>query len=392
MRHLPPIIYVLLLATFLAKTSLFLATPFLSIYLMESYHYSATQIGVILSAAGVGGIVMSTFAGSLIDRFNKQQIIYIGLMITIASYAMFPIIHSYLGFIAFSFVSTIGASLVDPTYRVLLAEYTPQDKKKLVFNVRYYLINIAAAIGPLLAAQLLFLGMNRLFYSVSITFAVNLLLFIVLFRTFKLQITENPGDEKIPFFNALYIFKKNPAFLFLLLGNLFIIFGYNQMSSTLSQYLGHQFDYSVAVKNYAYLLLVNAITVLTCQYFVFRVSKLMTTSTAMMIGAVLLPTGLILFGVTTNLIGLAIAMFIFTIGEMFVFTMWDIRIDEISEPHLKGSYYSLTGLTGLSRIIAPLIGGIFLDTVQNGVVLFAMLGGITYCAVYFFKRSRDASQ
>ncbi|ULG74486.1 MFS transporter [Macrococcus brunensis] len=91
MKKLPSIIYILLLATFLAKVSLFLATPFLSIYLMENYHYSGTQIGIILSVAGIGSILMSLSAGSLIDRFNKERVIYTGLVITILSYAAFSL-------------------------------------------------------------------------------------------------------------------------------------------------------------------------------------------------------------------------------------------------------------------------------------------------------------
>ncbi|ULG74487.1 MFS transporter [Macrococcus brunensis] len=301
---------------------------------------------------------------------------------------LFHWIHSFAGFILFSFISTVGASLVDPTYRVLITQYTPQEMKKLVFNIRYYLINIAAAIGPLLAAQLLFLGMARLFYAVSITFTINLLLFVILFRRFQLSPVAS-SEEKIPFFNVLYIFKKNRTFLFLVLGDIFIVFGYTQMSTTLSQYFGHIFDYQAAVKNYAFLLLVNAVTVLTCQYFIFRIGNIIKTSIAMMIGAFLLPTGLLFFGLSSNIVILAVAMFIFTIGEMLLFTMWDIRIDEISEPHLKGSYYSLTGLVGISRIIAPLIGDLLLDTVENGLLLFSILAAISYCAIYFFRASGD---
>ncbi|WP_338145596.1 MFS transporter [Macrococcus armenti] len=384
MRSLQPIIYILLFATFLAKFSLFLALPFLSIYLMQEFKYSGIEIGMILSVAGVVSIVMSMFAGSIIDRFNKRQIIYIGLIITIISYLSFPFINSFFGFVMFSIVSTIGASFVDPTYRVLITMFTPQHKKKLVFNVRYYLINIAAALGPLTAGQIIFIGMENLFYIVSFCFMINLLMFVYVFNKFEFDISTPVSAEKVPFFNALYIFKKNRAFLYLVLGNIFIVFGYNQMSSTLTQYMGHLYPYEMAAKYYSYLLLVNAVTVLGGQYFIYQIGRKIPTSSAMVIGSVLLPLGLWVFGFSESFVVIGIGMFIFTIGEMLLFTMWDIRIDEISEPHLKGSYYSLTGLTGISRIIAPLAGGFLLDTTANGFMIFSILAGVSVIGVYCF--------
>ncbi|WP_414046876.1 hypothetical protein ACMGE5_10390 [Macrococcus equi] len=185
----------------------------------------------------------------------------------------------------------------------------------------------------------------------------------------------------------MYIFKQDKAFLYLVIGNIFIVFGYTQMMSSLSIYLSKIYPYQTAIHHYAILTLVNSIAVITLQYFVYKIGQHIKTSTSIIIGAILLPLGLILVGISPGLLNLCIAMFILTVGEIFVFTMWDLRIDELSPKALKGSYYALTGLTGISRIIAPLVGGLLIDTISNGFLIWGLLGGITYISVFFFLKS-----
>ncbi|MGV2927854.1 MFS transporter [Macrococcus capreoli] len=387
MKRFSPIILTLLAATFITRFSMFMVMPFLSIYLINTYHYSAFQIGIILSVAGVVAIILSMTSGSIIDRFNKRYVIYFGLVIGILSYLAFPMIHTFPGIILFSITSTISNTLVEPTYRVLIAEFTADADKKLIFNIRYYLINVAAAIGPYLSSQIQWVGINNLFYIVVAALIINLLLFIYIFNKNNLNLKKNQTMNNIPFFNMMYIFKQDKAFLYLVIGDIFIVFGYSQMMSSLSIYLSKIYPYATAIHHYAILTLVNSIAVISLQYFVYKIGKHIKTSTSIIIGAILLPLGLILVGISPGLLNLCIAMFILTVGEIFVFTMWDLRIDELSPKALKGSYYALTGLTGISRIIAPLVGGLLIDTISNGFLIWGVLGGITYISVYFFLKS-----
>ncbi|MCE4956822.1 MFS transporter [Macrococcoides caseolyticum] len=387
MKRFSPIIITLLVATFITRFSMFMVMPFLSIYLINTYHYSGLQIGIILSVAGIVAIILSMTSGSIIDRFNKRYVIYFGLMIGILSYLAFPMIHTFSGFILFSITSTISNTLVEPTYRVFIAEFTADADKKLIFNIRYYLINVAAAIGPYLSSQIQWVGINNLFYIVVAALFINLLLFIYIFNKNDLNLKTNQTVNNIPFFNMMYIFKQDKAFLYLVIGNIFIVFGYTQMMSSLSIYLSKIYPYQTAIHHYAILTLVNSIAVITLQYFVYKIGQHIKTSTSIIIGAILLPLGLILVGISPGLLNLCIAMFILTVGEIFVFTMWDLRIDELSPKALKGSYYALTGLTGISRIIAPLVGGLLIDTISNGFLIWGVIGAITYISVFFFIKS-----
>lgn len=387
MKRFSPIILALLAATFIARFSLLMVMPFLSIYLINTYHYSGFQIGIILSVAGIVAIILSMTSGSVIDRMNKRHVIYFGLIIGILSYLSFPMIHSFPGFILFSITSTIGNTLVEPTYRVLITQFTADEHKKLIFNIRYYLINVAAAMGPYISSQIQWVGIEKLFYIVVAALLINLVMFIVIFNKYDIDLKNKQSLTHIPFFNMMFIFKQDKAFLYLILGNIFIVFGYTQMMTSLSIYLSKIYPYATAIHHYAILTLVNAIAVICLQIVVYKIGQHIKTSTSIITGAILLPLGLILVGISPDLFNLCIAMFILTIGEIFVFTMWDLRIDELSPQSMKGSYYALTGLTGISRIIAPLAGGLLIDNLSNGFLIWTILGGVTYLSVFFFIKS-----
>ena len=65
------------------------------------------------------------------------------------------------------------------------------------------------------------------------------------------------------------------------------------------------------------------------------------------------------------------------------FTMMDIRIDALSNDNFKGTYYSLAGLQNLGALLAPIIGGVCLDIIQQGWIIFGLLSIITSFSILF---------
>jgi hypothetical protein len=57
-----------------------------------------------------------------------------------------------------------------------------------------------------------------------------------------------------------------------MIGQILFVFGYNVMSSILPQFFAIDNSQVEASKLFAFLLSVNGITVLTCQYFIFKFS------------------------------------------------------------------------------------------------------------------------
>lgn len=384
---LPNIIYTLLIATFLERFSSFLIIPFLSIYLSKNFHFSGLHIGIIISMFAITALFMSFVAAPFIDKINKSMIIYIGLFLATLSFAVFPLINHFLGFILFSIINSIGNSLLSPTYKAMIAKFVDQQHKHLVFNIRYFIINISAVLAPLLSTQIQHLGIRVICNIIVIAYCLNIVVFTYTFFKEKSNFKTSIMTRKSNFNDLLSLVLKNKAFLLLIIGQILFVFGYNVMSSILPQFFAIDNSQVEASKLFALLLSVNGITVLTCQYFVFKFSQITSIKTAIIVGSTLMPIGLFFMGTLSQFVFQAIAMILFTLGEMLVFTMIDIRIDEISEKDYKGSYYSLAGLQKVGALLAPLIGGVLLDKMNNSIELFGILSIISFASVVFFIMS-----
>ncbi|WP_342567277.1 MFS transporter [Psychrobacillus sp. FSL K6-4046] len=373
----------ILVSIFLARFGTFLVIPYLTLFLLNEFDYTGMQIGAILSTLAFSGLIMSFFIGPYIDKFPKNKVIITGLAGYLACYIYFPFIDQYAGFIIFAIVLGMSQSIVEPTYRVLLSLYTEPENRRLIFNIRYFLINISAAVAPLTSVYFQRFGLENIFFGVGFIFLINIITFLVLFKKYPM-VRQVASASKSSIFQSFYVFKKDYAFSIFVLALIFVTFGYSQFDSTFSQYLGRTFDAELAVQYFAWLITTNAITVLIIQYFVYKLGERISTTTSLMIGSGMLSLGLLIFGQSPNIIVLIGAMIIFTAGEVLVFTMVDIHIDSMCEDHEKGTYFALTGVKSIGRIIAPSLGGILLDNIGAGAVVFFIISIITVLSVPSF--------
>ncbi|MFJ7827975.1 MFS transporter [Psychrobacillus sp. NPDC096623] len=376
----------ILISIFIARFGTFLVLPYLTLFLLEEFHYSGMQIGTIISMLALSNLVMSFIVGPYIDKYPKNKVIIIGLVGYLVCYFYFPFIEHYAGFIAFAALLGASQAVVEPTYRVLLSLYTEPQNRRLIFNIRYFLINISAAIAPLTSVYFQQYGMENLFFIVGLIFLLNIGTFVIIFKKYPLK-QEFINKTKPSIFQSFYVFKKDAGFTIFVLALIFISFGYSQFDSTFSQYLGKSFDHELAIQYFAWLITTNAITVLVIQYFVYKLGEWMSTTTSLMIGSGLLSIGLFFFGQSGYILWLMVAMVIFTAGEVLVFTMVDIHLDGMCEDREKGTYFALSGVKSVGRIAGPGLGGFLLDMMSSGAMVFFIISFVTLLAIPSFYYS-----
>lgn len=376
----------ILVSIFIARFGTFLVLPYLTLFLLDEFHYSGVQIGVIISTLALSNLVMSFFVGPYIDKYPKNKVIIVGLLGYLGCYFYFPFIEHYAVFIAFAALLGASQAVVEPTYRVLLSLYTEPENRRLIFNIRYFLINISAAIAPLTSVYFQQYGMENLFFIVGLIFLLNIWTFVIIFKKYPLK-KEPTSVTKTSIFHSFHVFKRDTAFSFFVLALIFISFGYSQFDSTFSQYLGKSFDHELAIQYFAWLITTNAITVLVIQYFVYKLGELISTTTSLMIGSGLLSIGLFSFGQSDSILWLLVAMVIFTAGEVLVFTMVDIHLDGMCEDHEKGTYFALSGVKSVGRIAGPSLGGFLLDAMSSGAMVFFIISFVTLMAIPSFYYS-----
>jgi len=381
LRTLHPLALGVLLGTFFSRLATFVTMPFFAIYLSMVLKFDPLAIGYIMSVSAVPGLRMSFVGGTLSDRYGRRAMMLAGTFGYAVVFFGLAQASTFLGFFLLSFMSGVCKSIFEPSARALMSDTTDEANRLFVFNLRYTFINIAAAIGPGIALLLSAGKTSATFYITAGVYAVYGVMVFWMFRRYPIR--ETGGGKKVSFGATIALLRRDTAFTFALAGIIFGVFGYSQFNSTLPQFLTNTTLIDGGTGLFAILITINAVTVLLVQYPVMRFGVRTSPLVSITAGIATVAFGLFLIGSASNALLMVLAMFIFTCGEVMMFTMTDILTDRFASPELRGSYFGAMGLTAIGQSVGPIVGGQLLASFGAGAPLpvFGFLALITLLGI-----------
>ena len=381
-RMLPVEIHVMLVGSLFARGAYFMVWPFLSVLLYRQFHYSATAIGTLLSAATICGAISGVYTGWLSDRFGRKRLILCGstlsaLAFCVLGYAKEPIVFG----IGITGVS-IGCVILESSCKALIGDrITDTISRELAFYCRYYAINVGAAIGSLIGMTL---GISEhgvtFFTTATIYFIYGVILWELLSRItlanghVKKNTLQTPG-----FMTVIKQMVCHRIFTLLLLCNMLAALIYASFDSSLIQYLTRS-NISGIMSTIALLVTVNSLTIIVAQFPLLRVLQHHSITVRLMFGIMLMLIAQLLFAFSplTQFYLLVLATVALSLGELVVFPTFSIAVDKLTPESLRGSYYGAANIYMLGTAFAPIYGGLILDRC-NPEVLFLSLS--VFCLI-----------
>ncbi|MBS4191871.1 MFS transporter [Bacillus sp. FJAT-49705] len=378
LKNLHPLVWNIVIGTVFGRMATSMSIPFLAIYLTKVKGVSATETGLIIAVSSLVGIATSFFGGYFSDRFGRKRVLLISIFIWSFVFIGFGIVEAIWGFFLMNALNGFCRSVFEPASRALLADLTEAKNRLLIFNLRYTAINVGVIFGPLLG---FYLGSSETTFAFFIAAAVYALYGISLLITYqKTSIKTGPKENeragnRVKLMEALRITKSDSILLWSLIGFILTITGYSQLSSTLPQYLSNTPLIENGAKTFSILLALNAVTVITIQYPLLTIGKRYSPLTSIMLGSILTSLGLIGFGLAKGMFSWVIVIVLFTAGEVLMFSMTDLFMDNIAKPHLRGTYFGAMGFTQMGNVIGPALGGFLLDTYgyDKPIIVFGLL-------------------
>jgi len=381
-----PVAWGVIVGTFLSRTGFFMTLPFLGIYLGKGKGIDPAIVGAILAVSLLVGTMSSFIGGALSDRLGRYPV----MVSSMAAWSLVLLGFAYAEetwmFFLLSSLNGLFRSVFEPTARALLADVTPPDQRAEAFHARYFAINMGGAIGPLLGVKLGAgdtASLLPFFISAGI-FAVYAIILVVFMVRYKQKNMES--SETIAMNQMLRIVFTDKVFLYFLLGNIFVAGAYSHLDTTLAQYIGHD-----RVDSYAFLFVINTLSVLVLQYPLAKLMKRYSSLTALKVGCLLFGLGLFGFGIFDNLAMLALSMVVFTAGEILCFVIGDVLIGEIAPEQMRGAYYGASGFAFIGQSVCAWVGGILLNELgfDQGPVIFGILMLLAFVAFPFFHRGQS---
>lgn len=383
LRSFPPLVWIILIGSFFSRGTYFMVWPFLAILLFEKFHLGAAEIGLILSASAVGAAVLGFFTGALSDRYGRRNMLLLGCIVSIFSFALLAVTQTLVGFICAMTLCAIGRAVWEPPASALIGDLIDdQASRELALQFRYFLINVGAALGPIVGVWAGLSAQQSTFGLTSLSYLLLALAFVWGFaRTESGRLASKQRDAGVSLGNTLSVLRRDQVFLVVIIANILTLFIYAHMDSSLVQYLTRT-EAPGLVELISSMIFVNASTIVLLQFPIMKLMGPLAINTRIVIGLGILSISQIWYALNPVdwFWGWLGATFILSLAEAILFPTMSIQIDRLAPSHLRGTYFGASSFYAIGWSMAPLIGGVIIQW-WSGPALYGLL--VALCGVVF---------
>jgi predicted MFS family arabinose efflux permease len=151
-----PRIGILLIINFLIGTTFTIFTFAFQPYFIKILHQNNEALTLMFFTFGVLGVMMQTWGVSILkQKFNVVGILFLGLFIRSLSFALMPIWHNIVYFVAVSILFSLFNSLVQPMITTLISLNTQPQNQGTAMGLNASYLSISNAIGPVIAGMMI---------------------------------------------------------------------------------------------------------------------------------------------------------------------------------------------------------------------------------------------
>lgn len=372
-----------------------LVMVFLGIYIVETRGYPAWSYGLIALAANLGQSATSAWAGNLSDRIGRKPLITTALFVRSVFIALLGTqiaLSAPLWSLALNIVVTSSLrGCFEPVAYALVADVCTEDQRISAFGLQRMGTNLGWAVGPSLGGLLtVVVPYGVVFYIAAAGMIAAALVTMRVEDPVKRSATP-PAAE--PLGSALREAWNDRVLRLLLAGTFLCALLETQMFSTFSIYMTDELG--LAKADVGLLYSINGFGVLLLQFPALSLIRRLGVKRTLPWASLMDAIGFGLIGAGSGFAGGAIAMITLTSAEVIFDPAHQTAIAEVSDPARRGRTYGVVGFAQMIGIaLAPLVGGILLDTIgdHHGAMwaIIATIGGAQTLCFFAFVRRRTA--
>jgi MFS family permease len=375
----------LFLGRVLGSTGFSIVIPFLSLYLHGERHVPMSLVGAIFFFAALAGAVGQVVGGELTDRLGRKVVIVGSQLVRSAAFLGFGLavlVHApIVWFFLITAVSALAGRAFEPPSGAMVADIATGPARAEYYAILRIGGNLGWAIGPAIGGFLAALSYPMLFLI-----SAGVLLLAGLFMAFKVEETRPHRVARSLEVQGRFGFEelgqalRHGTFVRYCVISLVLFTVMAQLISTLSVYAVEWAGISKLQLGALYTL--NGLMVVFLQFPVVRALAPYRMTTALVAGSILYALGYAMMGVGHDLLLLAAAMFVVTLGEIVTTPASMNLVANFSTVELRGRYMGVYGLfNSFGWSMGPLIGGVLIDfAARRSMLLWLPIGTLALVA------------
>jgi len=365
------------------RMAYFLVRSVVAIYIMQAdevhgLHFTAMQKGIIYAWWGVFQSILPMVTGGYADRYGYKKTLAFSVTLNITGYVMMAYMTSFWGFFTAVMVLATGTAFFKPSLQGSLAQNLTKDNSSVGWGIFYWIVNVGAAIAPLLASFIRHEYSWRVLFltAAGITFLNYGMLFT--FKDFPSGADKTRNPIQVFWYTLKNIFEVR-LISWLLIMSCFWLMMY-QLWDLHPNFITDWIDSSplaLAIQKITWLpnnwvhltdrgpqvpqellLNLNAVLIVVLMIPVSYAVRKMRTLSAMVIGMTVATVGILVAGLTGSGAVFLFGVLFFSLGEMLTGPKKNEYLGLIAPPGKKGLYLGYVNIpVGIGLFVGSNLAG-----------------------------------
>ena len=361
---------------------------YMTLYLTQTFGYSPTRAGQVISAFGLGALLGTYLGGKLTDTIGAYNVQKISLVLTGVGYLVLGQLTSYWTILVLMFLAGIMSEALHPANATAMSQVCPPELRTKGFALNRLAINLGVTIGPVVGGYLAMVNYNLLFWIDGITCLLAAGLFMVFFKTARppvaaVEFQEGTQPVRRSVFKDFY-FLKVLAFSFFL-GMIFV-----QLFNTFPLFF--RTVYGFRENRIGLLIAVNTVIIVLFEMLLMDALKKQPLKRVIALGALLMGGGFALMPLGRGFLFGAFTVVVWTVGEMLTLPSLTTLIANHSDDAVRGKYMGMFGFAfALSLMVGPAVGANIYASLGPDILWYGcgVLGILLWLGFTFNRESRD---
>ncbi len=395
------LIFAITLVNFIDRTAIsFIIEP-----LKKEFLFTDTEFGMILSAFGIGYLLLSGMGGWVVDRYGSRIAWPVAAIAWSLCLGLLGFASGLWGFVILRFFLGVAEGPHYPAVSCSINHLLPQEQRAKALSLGLAAIPISSMIGaPLISYLSADWGWRFMFFVISSIGIIWAILWLIIFRVPSVESTCSQEEKKHPIENG----STNWRFLLthptLVASNLsYFAFGYMVFFATLwlPGYLSFQF--ALNLKSIGWYLTLPWLTASLFLPFggflsdwLYKKTKSYRISHSHVIWVSQLLTAICFLSLSTNH-SLFVTLFLLSLGVGFGFLplaiFFHVNI-EVAKNQAGAAQGITSTVFSLSGIASPALTGWLVDLTGNfhtGFIILGLLSALGVCIVLLFHHKEIKS-
>ena len=339
--------------------------PFQLIYVSRALGVQLSTVATLITLSSGIGLVVSFAGGFIADKVGRKPVMLAAQAAHGCAYLLMSLSHSYLGFLI---PMTIMATAM-PMYAVgsdaMMADLLPVEQRTDGYSVLRMINNAGIAIGPAIGGFIVSHSYALAFHLAAVCMCTYSLMLLVFARETLDRSAAQPRERE-SFGGYQRVLKDRFFLVFVLIVSVGMIAPL-MMWTLLAVYT--KLNFGLPEYLYSWIPITNALMCVFVQYFVTHVSRRHRPMPTLAVGMLVYALGVGSVGWMSSFGGFIVSMIVLTFGELILVPTSTTYVANRAPADLRGRYMSLYWVTwGLSRAVAPMIGGLLNDRISPRAV------------------------